>query len=106
MKSQALKILMKTLAEVAKAQGVNTLAEAAGGNRKRLYKTLKGGSKTRYEVIQTQMLALGVELAVLAIAIKKTPLVTSKPGSHTIPVPIRASCFRGVVTAPGKAVCC
>jgi probable addiction module antidote protein len=68
MKSQDPQILMKALAEVAKAQGVNKVAEAAGVNRESLYKTLKGGSKTRYETIQKLMLALGVELTVQPIA--------------------------------------
>ncbi len=44
---------MKALAEVAKAQGVNKVAEAAGINRESLYKTVKGGSKTRYETVQS-----------------------------------------------------
>ena len=72
MKSQDPQILMKALAEVAKAQGVNKVAEAAGVNRESLYKTLKGGSKTRYETIQKLMMALGVELTVQPIAGKKT----------------------------------
>ena len=67
MKSQDPQVLMKALAEVAKAQGVNKVAEAAGVNRESLYKTLKGGSKTRYETIQKLMLALGVELTVRPI---------------------------------------
>ncbi|NVZ53707.1 putative addiction module antidote protein [Pseudomonas sp. B6002] len=67
MKSQDPQVLMKALSEVAKAQGVNKVAEAAGVNRESLYKTLKGGSKTRYETIQKLMLALGVELTVQPI---------------------------------------
>ncbi|AZF11748.1 Addiction module antidote protein [Pseudomonas sp. R2-37-08W] len=73
MKSQDPHILMKALAEVAKAQGVNKVAEAAGVNRESLYKTLKGGSKTRYETIQKLMVALGVELTVQPIASKQAP---------------------------------
>ena len=75
MKSQDPQVLMKALAEVAKAQGVNKVAESAGVNRESLYKTLKGGSKTRYETIQKLMLALGLELTVqpiAAVAVKKT----------------------------------
>ncbi|WP_330210339.1 addiction module antidote protein [Pseudomonas sp. AM4(2022)] len=71
-------VLMKALAEVAKAQGVNKVAEAAGVNRESLYKTLKGGSKTRYETVQKLMLALGVELTVqpiAATAIEKTAVI-------------------------------
>lgn len=80
MQSHDPQLLMKALAEVAKAQGVNKVAEAAGVNRESLYKTLKGGSKTRYETVQKLMLALGVELTVQPIAaarLKKT--VRTKP---------------------------
>ena len=76
MRSQDPQLLMKALAEVAKAQGVNKVAEAAGVNRESLYKTLKGGSKTRYETVQKLMVALGVELTVQPIAVsasKKMP---------------------------------
>ncbi|MEO8490316.1 addiction module antidote protein [Pseudomonas sp.] len=81
MKSQDPQILMKALAEVAKAQGVNKVAEAAGVNRESLYKTLKGGSKTRYETIQKLMLALGVELTVQPIAPRKTARAKSEAAS-------------------------
>ncbi|MBA1220023.1 putative addiction module antidote protein [Pseudomonas fulva] len=60
-------ILMQSLAEVAKANGVNQLAEAAGVNRESLYKTLKGGEKTRFDTIQKLLVALGVELTVKPI---------------------------------------
>ncbi|MFL1542522.1 addiction module antidote protein [Pseudomonas sp. O39] len=76
LKSQDPQILMKALAEVVKAQGVNKVAEAAGVNRESLYKTLKGGSKTRFETIKKLMLALGVELTVQPVAtsaLKKLP---------------------------------
>ncbi len=80
MKAQDPQIFMKALAEVAKAQGVNKVAEAAGVNRESLYKTLKGGSKTRYETIQKLMLALGVELTVQPIATNQaTKAVAGKP---------------------------
>jgi probable addiction module antidote protein len=56
------------------------VAEAAGVNRESLYKTLKGGSKTRYETIQKLMLALGVELTVQPIATNQaTKAVAGKP---------------------------
>lgn len=83
MKAQDPQVFMKALAEVAKAQGVNKVAEAAGVNRESLYKTLKGGSKTRYETIQKLMLALGVELTVQPIALNQAtsakPVVAGKP---------------------------
>ncbi|TVT92126.1 addiction module antidote protein [Pseudomonas sp. RGB] len=83
MKSQDPQVFMKALAEVAKAQGVNKVAEAALVNRESLYKTLKGGSKTRYETIHKLMLALGVELTVQPIALNQAtsakPVVAGKP---------------------------
>ena len=83
MASQDPQVLMKALAEVVKAQGVNKVAEAAGVNRESLYKTLKGGSKTRYETVQKLMLALGVELTVQPLAVNQAararPAVVGKP---------------------------
>ena len=76
-------VLMKALAEVAKAQGVNKVAEAAGVNRESLYKTLKGGSKTRYETVQKLMLALGVELTVRPIT-ATTPKKTAAIGTEKL----------------------
>jgi len=63
--------LMHALGEVAKAKGVNQFAQDAGVNRESLYKTLKGGDKTRFTTIQKLMLALGVELTVRPL--KKLP---------------------------------
>ena len=83
MASQDPQVLMKALAEVVKAQGVNKVAEAAGVNRESLYKTLKGGSKTRYETVQKLMLALGVEPTVQPLAVNQAararPAVVGKP---------------------------
>jgi len=56
--------LMQAIGEVAKAIGVNQFAQDAGVNRESLYKTLKGGDKTRFATVQKLMLALGVELTV------------------------------------------
>lgn len=75
--------LMKALAEVAKALGVNKVAEAAGVNRESLYKTLKGGSKTRYETVQKLMWALGVELTVRPIT-ATTPKKTAAIGTEKL----------------------
>lgn len=55
---------MHASGEVAKAKGVNQFAQEAGVNRESLYKTLRGGDKTRFSTIQKLMLALGVELTV------------------------------------------
>ena len=81
MRSQDPRILMKALAEVAKAQGVNKVAEAAGVNRESLYKPLKGGSKTRYETDQKLMQALGVELTVQPLSSKKAASVKPSAAS-------------------------
>lgn len=67
MKAQDPQLFMKALAEVTKAQGVNKIAQEAGVNRESLYKSLKGGPKTRFETIQKLMTALGVELTVQPI---------------------------------------
>ncbi|WP_369987708.1 addiction module antidote protein [Pseudomonas xanthosomatis] len=67
MKANDAQTLMHAMAEVAKAKGVNKLAQDAGVNRESLYKTLKGGDKTRFDTIQKLMLALGVELTVRPI---------------------------------------
>jgi probable addiction module antidote protein len=64
MKAQDPQLLMKALAEVAKAQGVHKVAQEAGVNRESLYKSLKGGEKTRFETVRKVMKALGVELTV------------------------------------------
>ena len=64
MKANDAQILMHALEEVAKARGVNQFAQDAGVNRESLYKTLKGGDKTRFATVQKLMLALGVELTV------------------------------------------
>ena len=62
MKANDAQTLMHALGEVAQAKGVN---------RESLYKTLKGGDKTRFTTIQKLMLALGVELTVRPL--KKLP---------------------------------
>ncbi len=68
MKSQDPHILLNALAQVAKAKGVNNVAQAAGVNRESLYKSLKGGEKTRFSTINKLMIAMGVELTVRPIA--------------------------------------
>ncbi|KNX79403.1 addiction module antitoxin [Pseudomonas sp. 250J] len=64
MHSNDAQTLMQAIGEVAKAIGVNQFAQDAGVNRESLYKTLKGGDKTRFATVQKLMLALGVELTV------------------------------------------
>ena len=64
MKANDAETLVHALGEVAKAKGVNQFVQDAGVNRESLYKTLKGGEKTRFTTIQKLMVALGVELTV------------------------------------------
>lgn len=85
-------ILMKSLAEVAKAHGVNQLAADAGVNRESLYKTLKGGEKTRFDTVQKLLNALGVELTVKPLVTLPAP---SKPALRAVPA--------RKVAAPAKA---
>lgn len=82
LKANDASILMKSLAEVAKAHGVNQLAADAGVNRESLYKTLKGGEKTRFDTIQKLLHALGVELTV-----KPIPILTASLGRGLRGVP-------------------
>ena len=69
--------LVHALGEVAKAIGVNKVAQEAGVNRESLYKVLKGGTKTRFETIRKLMTAIGLDLTVRPIS---TPAAApSKP---------------------------
>lgn len=56
--------LMEALGEVAKAVGINKIAQEAGVNRESLYKTFKQGTKPRFETVVKVLEALGVELAI------------------------------------------
>ncbi|AKV09293.1 transcriptional regulator [Pseudomonas fluorescens NCIMB 11764] len=60
--------LVHALSEVAKAIGVNKVAQEAGVNRESLYKVLKGGTKMRFETIRKLMTAIGLELTVRPVA--------------------------------------
>jgi probable addiction module antidote protein len=68
--------LVHALGEVAKAIGVNKVAQEAGVNRESLYKVLKGGTKTRFETIRKLMTAIGLELTVRPI---EAPAAANKP---------------------------
>lgn len=74
-------VLMQSLAEVAKARGINKLAQDAGLNRESLYKALKGGTKPRYETVLRLMHAVGVQLTVQPIAEGLFSSAASNPGT-------------------------
>jgi probable addiction module antidote protein len=97
LKAQDPQLFMQALAEVAKAQGVNKVAQQAGVNRESLYKSLKGGAKTRFETIQKLMNALGVELTVQPVATagpkaksaKRTASCARKPTAGKLAVEVK-----------------
>lgn len=51
--------------DVAKAQGISTVAASAGLGRESLYKTLKPGAQPRFDTIRRLLGALGVKLDVV-----------------------------------------
>jgi probable addiction module antidote protein len=55
-------ILLRAIADVAKARGMSQLAKDAGVGRESLYKALAPGAKPRYDTVLKLMKALGVEL--------------------------------------------
>jgi probable addiction module antidote protein len=81
MKAQDPQMLMKALAEVAKAQGVNKVAQEAGVNRESLYKSFKSGAKIRFETVKKLLMAVGVELTVQPIAANQLAPNFTKPAA-------------------------
>lgn len=81
MKDQNPQTLMKALAEVAKAKGVNKVAQEAGVNRESLYKSLKGGANTRFETVKKLLMAVGVELTVQPIVANALAPDVAKPAT-------------------------
>ncbi len=55
--------------DVAKARGVSTVAADSGLGRESLYKTLKPGSKPRFETVRRLLQALGVKMDVVTTQI-------------------------------------
>ncbi|WP_024335410.1 addiction module antidote protein [Desulfotignum balticum] len=52
--------------DVAKAQGISTVAQNAGLGRESLYKALKPGAKPRFETIRRLLTALDVKIEIVA----------------------------------------
>jgi probable addiction module antidote protein len=90
MKAQDSQTLMKALAEVVKAHGVNKVAQEAGVNRESLYKSLKGGAKTRFETVNKLLMAVGVELTVQPIAVNAPAPNFAKPAAAVAKKPVTA----------------
>ena len=60
-------LFVAALGDVAKARGMTQVASATGLGRESLYKSLRSGSKLRYETVQKILSALGVRLTVEAL---------------------------------------
>ncbi len=60
-------VFIAALGDVAKARGMTKIAEASGLGRESLYKSLKSGSKLRYDTVQKILGAFGVKLTVTPI---------------------------------------
>lgn len=107
MKENDPELLMQALSEVAKAQGVNKVAKEAGVNRESLYKTFKGGVKTRYETIRKLMEAVGVELTVQPIAAKAAGWPNAQPRmaakAAATKAPARPAAAKAAAKPAGKA---
>ena len=57
-------MFLRAVANVAKARGIATVAEASGLGRESLYKALAPGAKVRYETVRKLVDSLGVKLTV------------------------------------------
>jgi probable addiction module antidote protein len=60
-------LFIAALNDVAKVRGIASIAAASGLGRESLYKSLRSGSKLRYQTVKKVLAALGVRLAVEAI---------------------------------------
>ena len=57
-------VFLRAVANVAKARGMASVAEASGLGRESLYKALAPGAKVRYETVRKLLDSLGVKLTV------------------------------------------
>lgn len=65
-------LFVAALGDVAKARGISSIAQASGLGRESLYKSLKSGSKLRFETVNKILSGLGVRLTVEPI-LPETP---------------------------------
>lgn len=68
MASEHPELLLRALADVAKARGMAQLARDTGLGRESLYKALAPGAKPRFDTVLKLIRALGVELHTTPIA--------------------------------------
>jgi probable addiction module antidote protein len=57
-------LFVAALGDIAKARGMAQIAKDTGLSRESLYKSLRSGSKLRYETVQKILKALNVKLSV------------------------------------------
>lgn len=57
-------LMVKAINDVARARGMNELAQKMGVNRESLYKSLNGDAKPRFETICKALNALGLQISV------------------------------------------
>ena len=59
-------VFLAAVGNVAKARGMNAIAESSGLGRESLYKALTPGAKPRYDTVLKVLQSLGVKLSVSA----------------------------------------
>ncbi len=58
-------VFIAALGDVAKARGMAEIAKASGLGRESLYKSLRGGSKTRFETLHKIISTLGLKMTIV-----------------------------------------
>lgn len=59
-------VFIAALGDVAKARGMAEIAKATGLGRESLYKSLRGGSKARFETLHRVVHMLGLKMTIVA----------------------------------------
>lgn len=59
-------VFIAALGDVAKARGMTEIARASGLGRESLYKSLRGGSKARFETLHKIVNTLGLKMTIVA----------------------------------------
>jgi probable addiction module antidote protein len=59
-------VFIAALGDVAKARGMAEIAKASGLGRESLYKSLRGGSKARFETLHKIVNTLGLRMTIVA----------------------------------------
>ena len=59
-------VFIAALGDVAKARGMSEIAKASGLGRESLYKSLRGGSKARFDTLHRVVNTLGLKMTITA----------------------------------------